>query len=153
VIEENDILIRLARVEEILDLRWKILRAGLPREAANFDGDDEPTTHHFAALRDAETIACATFLRRPFENEPGWQLRGMAVQPDLQGRGVGARLLEFAEQFVLAQGYSKLLWCNARVPAERFYEQNGWRIASEPFDIPHAGPHLKMIKRIASTVR
>ena len=31
----------LARVEEILDLRWTILRAGLPRESANFEGDDE----------------------------------------------------------------------------------------------------------------
>lgn len=151
--ENPDILIRIARVEEILDLRWTILRAGLPRDAANFDGDNEPTAHHFAAFVDAEAVACATFLRRPFEDEPGWQLRGMAVRADLQSRGVGARLLDFAERFVLAQSHSNLLWCNARIPAARFYERNGWSIAGEPFEVPDAGPHVKMIKRTASTVR
>jgi predicted GNAT family N-acyltransferase len=150
----NDhILFRTVEVEEILDLRWTILRAGLPRESAHFDGDDETATHHFAALSNDEVIACATFLRRPFQDEPAWQLRGMAVQPNSQKSRVGTRLLDFAEQFVLAQNYSKLLWCNARVPASGFYLKKGWRIVTEPFDIPTAGPHVKMIKRIELTVR
>lgn len=151
--EHPDILIRIARIEEILDLRWTILRAGLPREAAHFDGDDEPTTHHFAAFAGTEAVACATFLRRPFDDHPGWQLRGMAVRADWQSRSVGARLLNFAERFVLAQDHSKLLWCNARVPAARFYERHGWKIISDPFEIPHAGPHVKMIKRTDAIVR
>ena len=141
----SDISIRTVSVEEILDLRWTILRAGLPREAANFDGDDEPTTHHFAAYIDGQVAACATFLRRPFKDEPAWQLRGMAVRAQSQGQGLGVRLLEYAERFVLDQDHSTLLWCNARVPATRFYERRGWRIVSDRFDIPDAGPHVKMM--------
>jgi len=143
----DQICFREARVEEILGLRWTILRAGLPREAASFEGDDEPTTHHFAAVKNNQIIACATFLRRPFDGEPGWQLRGMAVRANLQGTGVGKQLLEFAESFVVSRGESKLLWCNARVPASAFYVRQGWTIVGDPFEIPTAGPHVKMLKK------
>jgi GNAT superfamily N-acetyltransferase len=143
----NQIEIREARIEEILDLRWTILRAGLPRESANFEGDDEPTTHHFAAVNGRELLGCATFLQRPFNDQPGWQLRGMAVRADQQSGGIGKRLLEFAESFVLSKGYSNLLWCNARVPASSFYVRRGWTIVGEPFEIPTAGPHVKMMKK------
>jgi GNAT superfamily N-acetyltransferase len=144
----DDIILRIAQIEELLDLRWKILRAGLPRESANFDGDDEPTTHHFGAFLDDEAIGCATFLRRDFEGEQAWQLRGMAVSPDHQRSGIGARLLDFAERFILQKSHANLLWCNARVPASKFYEGHGWRIVSDKFDIPSAGPHVRMIKVI-----
>jgi|SRR5581483_982717 len=150
---DSEIAIREARIDEIIDLRWEILRAGLTRDAAHFDGDNEPTTHHFAATSNARVIACATFLRRPFNGEPAWQLRGMAVAGEFQKSGVGKRLLEFAEDFVLAEGFSNLLWCNARVPASRFYQLRGWQIISQPFDIPTAGPHVKMMKRINAKVR
>jgi predicted GNAT family N-acyltransferase len=149
----NQIELREARIEEILDLRWAILRAGLPRESASFEGDDEPTTHHFAAVTGSEIVGCATFLQRPFNDQPGWQLRGMAVRADQQGGGIGKRLLEFAEAFILSQRYSNLLWCNARVPASRFYIRQGWTIVSEPFDIPTAGPHVKMMKKSRTRVR
>ncbi|HEY7087354.1 MAG TPA: GNAT family N-acetyltransferase, partial [Tepidisphaeraceae bacterium] len=82
-----DILIRLARTPEILDLRWRMLRAGLPPDSANFDGDAEPTTHHFVAEQDGKVIGCVTILRRPWEGRPAWQLRGMAVEPFVQSRG------------------------------------------------------------------
>ena len=146
--EPEDVMFRLCRVEEIIDLRWKILRQGLPREMANFEGDDEPTTHHFAAILGDEVIACATFLRREFERQKAWQLRGMAVKPETQMTRVGSRLLEFAERFVLSQNHSNLLWCNARVPASQFYQRKGWTIVSEPFDIPQAGPHVRMMKKV-----
>jgi GNAT superfamily N-acetyltransferase len=149
----GSILIRIASVDEILDLRWTILRAGLPRDLAHFEGDQEPTTHHFAALQTERAVACATFLRRPFDGMSAWQLRGMAVAPELQGTGVGTRLLDFAEGFVLDQDHSTLLWCNARVPASRFYQRLGWTIVGDRFEIPDAGPHVKMLKQTAPSVR
>ncbi len=143
-----EIQFRLVRVEEILDLRWVVLRAGLPREAANFEGDDDPTAHHFAAFVKDEVVACATLLRREFEHQPAWQLRGMAVRADFQKSGLGTQLLDFAERFALDQNYSERFWCNARVSATGFYERRGWRIVSEPFAIIHAGPHVKMMKYV-----
>ncbi|HEX3356832.1 MAG TPA: GNAT family N-acetyltransferase [Tepidisphaeraceae bacterium] len=149
----QSILIRPARIEEVIDLRWTILRAGYPRDAAHFEGDNEPTTHHFGAFIDDACIGCATILRREFEHEPAWQLRGMAVSANLQKSGLGGRLLDFAEQTALDQNHSNLLWCNARVPASGFYQRKGWTIVSDVFEYPQAGPHVKMMKRLPPRVR
>src|SRR5689334_19284242 len=118
---DENLLIRIASVEEIIDLRWAILRAGLPRETARFTGDEEPTTHHFAALVNDEVIGCVTLLRASFDDQRAWQLRGMAVKSEFQKSRIGSRLLDFAIPFVLSEGQSSLLWCNARVPAIGFY--------------------------------
>jgi GNAT superfamily N-acetyltransferase len=142
----RDILIRRASTDEILDLRWRILRAGLPPGTANFDGDDEPTTHHFVAVQDCKVVGCVTILRRPWQDGPAWQLRGMAVEPLLQRRGVGAMLLEVVESTLRREPHSLRLWCNARAPATGFYEKHGWGIVGEAFEIPTAGPHYKMTK-------
>jgi GNAT superfamily N-acetyltransferase len=143
----HNVQIRIASVDEIIDLRWTILRAGLPRESASFPGDHEPATHHFAALLNDEPIGCVTLLQAPFKEERAWQLRGMAVKTEHQKLHIGSRLLTFAIPFVLSQRHSNLLWCNARVLAIGFYQRLGWQIVSEPFDVPTAGPHVKMIKR------
>src|SRR5262245_28734176 len=114
--------IRDACAEEIIDLRWRILRAGLPREKAIFPGDDEPATHHFAAILDDEVVGCASFMQNPWQGNPAWQLRGMAVREDLRGSGIGTRMLEHAEQVLARLEFSRQLWCNARTPAVAFYE-------------------------------
>src|SRR5438067_4534687 len=142
---EPRIVIRAASIDEIVDLRWKILRAGLPRDAANFPGDDEPTTLHVGAfLDDRQIVGCAMLVRRPWQDEPAWQLRGMAVRDDLRGQGIGTRILEFAERTLAGQNYAAQLWCNARTPATSFYERLGWQKIGEEFHIESAGPHFKM---------
>lgn len=137
---------RRASREEIANLRHAILRAGLPRESAVFDGDDEPTTAHFAAVEAGQVVGCATIMQRPYNAEPAWQLRGMAVAPHLRGTGVGATLLAMAESHVRETAMP--MWCNAREPAVGFYERFGWYVTSDRFEIPTAGPHFKMLKRL-----
>jgi GNAT superfamily N-acetyltransferase len=134
-------------VEEILDLRYDVLRAGLPREAANFPGDDDPKTVHLAARDGDVVVGCATVLVNQWENQPACQLRGMAVDPAYQKRGVGRRLLVEIERVAVEHTVS-LIWANARMPAAGFYQKNGWEIVSEMFEIPTAGPHFKMIRRL-----
>ena len=143
--------LRRARPEEIVDLRHAILRQGLPREEAVFPGDELPTTRHYAALSDGVVVGCVTILVSQWEGEPAWQLRGMAMLLEFRGRGVGRALLELMEAEFEKSGHppaGTLLWCNARTPAVGFYEAMGWRVVSERFDIPTAGPHVKMIKRL-----
>lgn len=142
----SSIEIRVVDVERIIDLRWRILRAGLARETAYFDGDNEPTTRHLAATDAGAIIGCATILRRPWEGKPAWQLRGMAVEPDHQGRGIGKMLLMEIERIVRSEEHSLQLWCNARTPATLFYQKLGWSLSGEEFVIPSAGPHFKMYK-------
>lgn len=135
-------------VEQIIDLRWKVLRAGLKRSTAIFGGDELPTTRHFAALRDGKVIACATLLLSPWQDKPAWQLRGMAVDAGLQRQGVGRALLEEIERSVREESDLPMMWCNARETAVGFYRGMGWEIVGERFDIPTAGPHFKMTKRL-----
>ena len=141
------LLVRRATVEEIVPLRHRILRAGLPIEEALFTGDKDATTRHAAAFFGAEAVGCATFVLNSWEGEPAWQLRGMATDADCQGQGVGEAVLRLAIGLAFDSAPVRLLWCNARIGALRFYRRQGWEIRSEEFDIPTAGLHRKMTKR------
>jgi predicted GNAT family N-acyltransferase len=136
---------RRATVAEILPLRHRILRAGLPFETACFDGDDDESTRHYAAVSGLEPVCCLSLMPSEWEGRPAWQLRGMATAAAVQGRGLGRRLLERAVTEAWRDEPSRILWCNARTSAIGFYEKLGWRVVSAPFDVPTAGPHVKML--------
>ncbi len=140
---------RRATIDEIFPLRHELLRHGLPREEAHFEGDREDSTWHFAACDDqGRIVGCASFMESTWEGEPAWRLRGMAIARDLQGGGIGRDLLAHAEAELIRHHGMRLFWCNARIGAVGFYEKRGWNRASEVFDVPVAGPHCHMVKRI-----
>lgn len=149
VIGSRTLAIRRASAAEIIPLRHRILRAGLPLEAAHFPGDNDATTIHAGAFEAAAAIGCASMMLSAWEGEPAWQLRGMATEEGWQGKGIGQAVL--GHLMALAVGASeppvRLFWCNARVPALRFYARLGWEVMSEEFEIPTAGPHRKLMKR------
>jgi GNAT superfamily N-acetyltransferase len=136
---------RRASMPEILDLRHKVLRPGKPLESAEFPGDEQPGTLHFAAWDHGRMVVCLTLMRSVWDGAKAWQLRGMATDTAAQGRGHGTALMRFAMEDAAREGWSDVFWCNARLAAVPFYERNGWRIASERFDIPLVGPHHKMV--------
>jgi|SRR5581483_2328086 len=75
------------------------------------------------------TIACKA------EGEEG-HLRGMAVAPGWQGRGLSALLLERAEQHLRVQGCSRIS-LDTTAPlkrAMRFYERHGYRASGRISD-------------------
>ena len=152
----NDVLIRPAAAEEVVDLRLAVLRPGFPREAAIFPLDHDPATHHFvAAARGSgggeRIVGCVTISRpRPFEDHAdAIQLRAMAVAADFRGVGVGRKLLVRVDEQVAALPPPRpLMWCNARVAAIGFYQRCGWTVASDVFDSPPAGPHVKMTRQL-----
>jgi GNAT superfamily N-acetyltransferase len=141
-----DVQTMAVTVDQIIDLRHAALRQGLPRESAEFDGDRGPGAIHYGAYDGAKLVGCTTLHLSQWEGEPAWQLRGMAVADDYRNKGVGRLLLEEVDRGV-SQSPVRLLWCNARVPASGFYQKHGWLVVSEVFEIPTAGPHVRMIKR------
>ena len=150
--ETPDLLIRRARAAEVIDLRHAVLRQGLPRAAAVFPGDDAPDARHYGAFRGAEILCCVTLHASGWEGEPAYQLRGMATAPNVRRTGIGRRVIKWMEQDLRTAaggGAVLLLWCNARVPAVGFYRAMGWAIVSDEFDIPTAGAHFRMLKRLA----
>ena len=147
--DDADITLRRADLAELVDLRHAVLRQGLPRNEAIFPGDDAPTSRHYGAFRGAEVLCCATLHGSEWAGEPAWQLRGMATAPRAQRTGLGRRVLELIEDDLREHdGGVLLLWCNARVPAVAFYRKMGWEVVSAEFEIPTAGPHVKMLKRL-----
>ncbi len=147
--------VRLGRVDEIIDLRWRVLRDGLPREEAMFPHDDDAECRHALAVDESgAVICCATMHPEGWHgNEavpaaPAWRLRGMATDAAWQGKGAGARVLRMLEEVSQVVRPTGLLWCNARVRAIPFYERAGWVTRSELFDIPTAGPHKRMTKEM-----
>src|SRR5277367_1148359 len=95
----------------------------------------EPSSHP-----DSPIIGIATILRRDWQRQPAWQLRGMAIHPDHQRQGIGQLLLAAVEDHARADATSTAgaaqLWCNARVPAIGFYTTCGWTVVSPVFNIP-----------------
>jgi GNAT superfamily N-acetyltransferase len=135
---------RRASIDEILPLRHRILRTGFPYDAARFPEDSDETTIHYGLFVEGEVKVCLTLIANELNGEKAWQLRGMAADVGVQGKGLGGRLVQFALRDALREGYSSVFWCNARKAAARFYEQNGWKIISEEFMVPVFGPHYKM---------
>jgi len=138
--------IRAASIGEIVDLRHAILRVGLPRESAVFAGDEAEMSRHFAAVDSlGRVVGCLTLHLNEWAGEAAYQLRGMATDFSVRGKGVGKRLIESAETFVAGSGV-RVMWCNARTPAAGFYVRMGWEVVSEEFEIPAAGPHVRMVR-------
>lgn len=147
-----DVSIEPATVNEVLDLRTRILRPHFePGRLAHFDDDDAPDTLHFVACLNGEVVGCVTYrmARVPETNDEGFQLRGMAVDPSVQKKGVGRRLVD-ATLPRLARSKPELewAWCNARESAIAFYEKLGFVEIGAPFTIPGIGPHVVMKKRL-----
>lgn len=110
-------------------LRRDVLRSGTPSDLVVFEGDDEPTTSHWGAAIDGSIVAIATWVERSRADRPGLrglQLRGMATDPNMRGRGLGAMLLADGVDRARAKGY-ELVWAHARVTALDFYEAHGFR--------------------------
>ena len=145
------VTVRAVAASEVRPLRHAVLRPGRPLSAGNFSGDDEPTTNHFGAYRDGALLGVASVYRAGLPERPGVpaiQLRGMAVEPDVRGSGIGRQLIHACVEFTRDNGVG-LLWCNARVTAVGFYRKLGFEIVGPEFEIPDVGPHFRMALRMA----
>lgn len=144
----HSIVFRIARLEEVVGLREAVLIRGTDRDTPYFEGDRDETTLHFGAFFGDRVLGCLSFMRNEWMEKPAWQLRGMAIDPEFRGAGVGARLLAKAEEALVGQSDIRQLWCNARSGAVGFYRKQGWTAVSEEFQIPGVGPHYKMTKTL-----
>jgi GNAT superfamily N-acetyltransferase len=71
----------------------------------------------------------------------------MATDAAWAGKGIGRAVVTYSLAKLKSLSPVRLYWCNARLIAIPFYEKLGWRIVSERFEIPYAGPHHKMVLR------
>ncbi|OYX24876.1 MAG: GNAT family N-acetyltransferase [Flavobacteriales bacterium 32-35-8] len=148
MVENPNYRTELITSKEAWSIRQPVLREGKPIEACIFDGDDFETTFHVGLFINDNLVAVATFMKNPnslFLEKNQFQLRGMAVLKEFQGKGYGHKILKFGESILIKQGV-KLIWCNARKIAVNFYERNNYTIKGDSFIIPDIGIHYVMGK-------
>jgi predicted GNAT family N-acyltransferase len=121
---------------EMIRLRNEVLRKPLGLTFNPEELEKEKQNLHIAAYEDDQMLGCCMLV----EEEPEMvRLRQMAVINDLQGKGVGRALMQFAENLARDRGYKKITM-HARKNALGFYEKMGYRKIGKEFEeitIPH----------------
>lgn len=122
--------------QQMVNLRYEIMRKPLglsfsAEELANEKGDIL-----IGAFDDDEMMGCCILTNT---GNGCVRLRQMAVQKNVQGKGIGESLMRFAENIARDKGY-KTLTMHARDTALGFYEKYGYKVIGDQFteiNIPH----------------
>jgi ABC-type nitrate/sulfonate/bicarbonate transport system ATPase subunit len=107
------------------DLRRRVLRSGTPSSDVRYAQDVDPATVHLGLRRAGRIVAVSTWTPEPWRDAPrapAVRLRGMAVDPTLQGTGLGATLVR-AGLARAWEGGARVVWASARDSALDFYRQ------------------------------
>ncbi|PQV64675.1 Acetyltransferase (GNAT) domain-containing protein [Abditibacterium utsteinense] len=146
----ENILIQPMRAAQTSALRRAVLRPNQPPSASVYPADSAAGALHLGAFCAEEIVGIASIYPEVWPrdaNFKAWRLRGMAVSPAWQGRGIGSDLVRACLVHVQAHG-GELLWCNARTPAVRFYRALGFESVGEEFEVPEIGPHHLMRRNL-----
>jgi predicted GNAT family N-acyltransferase len=129
--------------QQMVKLRIDILRQPLGLTFSEDELAREKEDILIGAFDDDDMLACC--LMTKVDNKC-LRLRQMAVQNNLQGKGIGASMMHFAEIVARDKGYKKLIM-HARVTAMGFYEKLGYKSVGDEF-IEVTIPHYVMEKAL-----
>jgi N-acetylglutamate synthase-like GNAT family acetyltransferase len=122
--------------DQMVQLRLELLRIPLGLSFTKDQLDKEKDDFLIGAFENGDITGCCVLTR----HDPGTvQLRQMAVKKDIQAKGVGRKIVEYAEKTAVAGGYSVLMM-HARNTALGFYRKCGYEIKGNEFmevTIPH----------------
>jgi N-acetylglutamate synthase-like GNAT family acetyltransferase len=129
--------------KQMIDLRYEILRKPLNLSFEPDELDKEKNDILIAAFEEEKMLGCCLLTKI---DKHCIRLRQMAVQNNLQGRGIGASMMHFAENVARDAGYKKLVM-HARKSAIGFYEKLGYKVSGGEF-IELSIPHYIMEKKL-----
>ncbi|MBS1607806.1 MAG: GNAT family N-acetyltransferase [Bacteroidetes bacterium] len=129
--------------QQMVKLREDILRKPLGLSFTPEELEEEKDNMLIAAFEDDRILGCCMLV----EEEPGIvRMRQMAVLNDLQGKGIGRALMQFAENIARDHGYKSIMM-HARKHAVGFYEKMGYKVKGGEFTEVTI-PHLAMEKTL-----
>ena len=121
---------------QMVKLRDDILRKPLGLTLAEEELEKEKENMLIGAFEEEDMLGCCMLV----EKDPASvHLRQMAVLNDLQGKGIGRALMNFAENLARDRGYS-IIFMHARKNVVGFYEKMGYVVSGDEFNeitIPH----------------
>jgi predicted GNAT family N-acyltransferase len=129
--------------QQMIKLRDEILRKPLGLSFSQEELLQEKEQILIGAFDDDKMLGCCMLVN---EGDGVVRLRQMAVNNNLQGKGIGRALMNFAENIARDQGFKRLTM-HARKTAVGFYEHLGYQISSEEFEEVTI-PHFIMEKRL-----
>jgi predicted GNAT family N-acyltransferase len=115
--------------EEMAHLRLEVLLRPIGVPASYINPQKEKTALLVGAFEGQRMIGCCVLT--PLDKDLV-QLRQMAVKTDVQGKGVGAAIVAFAEKTARDKGFTRLMM-HARDVVIPFYQKCGYTIAGEEF--------------------
>ncbi len=129
--------------QQMVKLRYEILRQPLGLSFTTDELDREKEDILIGAFDEDEMLACCMLTKT---GHTSVRLRQMAVQNNLQGKGIGGSMMNFAEILARDKGYKKLIM-HARETAVGFYEKLGYKVVGDRF-IEVTIPHYVMEKSL-----
>ncbi len=115
--------------DQMLSLRFEILRKPLKLTFQRSDLEKEKDDILIGAFEEDKMLGCCLLTK---VNKDCIRLRQMAVQNNLQGKGIGASIMHYAENIARDAGYKKLIM-HARKTAIGFYEKLGYSVTGNEF--------------------
>jgi len=129
--------------QQMIKLREDILRKPLGLYYSPEELELEKGDILLGAFDEDEILACCILSR---VDDKTLRLRQMAVQGKLQGKGIGASIMSFAETIARDKGYKSLMM-HARHTAIGFYEKFGYKVTGDEFTEVNL-PHRVMEKKL-----
>jgi len=131
--------------QQMIHLRHEILRKPLNLSFKAEELDEEKNDILIGAFDDERMLGCCLLTR---VDDKVIRLRQMAVQNNLQGKGIGAAIMNFAENLAADKGYQRLIM-HARKTAVGFYEKSGYAVSGDEF-MEISIPHYIMEKKLGT---
>jgi len=129
--------------QQMVQLRNEILRKPLGLSFQHEELEKEAHDILIGAFEDDRMLGCCMLI----ETEPGTvRLRQMAVINNLQGKGIGRAMMQFAENIARDRGFKRITM-HARKTATGFYEKLGYEVSGGEFEEVTL-PHVVMEKRL-----
>ncbi|MBX3240989.1 MAG: GNAT family N-acetyltransferase [Chitinophagaceae bacterium] len=128
---------------QMIRLRNEILRKPLGLHFNPEELSREKEDILIGAFEEERLIGCCLLTA---QDDGTCRLRQMAVNATLRQKGIGASLMNFAENIARDKGYGGLVM-HARKVAVGFYKKCGYHITGDEF-YEVGIPHYKMVKRL-----
>ena len=128
------------------ELRWRVLRKPWGQPSGSERDELDAAATHVAGYDEAKRLVCVGRLH-VVETGVG-QVRYMAVEESVRGRGLGQAVLDELERLAKRQGMTAIR-LHARESAVGFYQRNGYATEGEGHTLFAVVHHSKMRKQFA----
>jgi N-acetylglutamate synthase-like GNAT family acetyltransferase len=129
---------------QMVSLRDTVLRKPLGLTFSHDELLNEKNEILIVCMDDDAMLGCCMLVQMDKETV---RLRQMAVAPNLHGKGIGATIINFAENLARDKGFKKMTM-HARDTAIGFYEKFGYKIKGHQFIEVNTAHHVmeKLLK-------